>query len=269
MTNGTSFVLEHCAYHRRRCLPPWQSMDPLGRPRRTAQRAGNPFHARPKNQSHREGCPMTIYAKSRISNSKQIPEASAEEMVVPEASQKTNDLQSALERVDEIKTSTNDDTLASQNSRFQQIVVVATQNQDLNREIAAVAYDLAEISGGKVSFLSVVAPVNEAGLAATAVPMGSFVAPVAGDADQAIKDREALLAELKADCGTRIEADTEVAYGLIEEVIGAYANDHNADVIVVGSPNRSWLEALFNPSTARSVTKTASCPVLVVPELIV
>ena len=151
-------------------------------------------------------------------------------------------------------------------SNSKQIVVVATQNQDLNREIATIACDLAEISGGKVSFLSVVAPVNEAGLAATAVPMGSFVAPVARDADQAIKDREALLAELKADCDARIEVDIAVAYGLIEEVIGDYANEHNADVIVVGSPNRSWLEALFNPSTARSVTRTVSCPVLVVPE---
>ena len=54
--------------------------------------------------------------------------------------------------------------------------------------------------------------------------------------------------------------------GQIEEVIVTYADEYDADIIVVGSPNRSWLEAVFDPSVDRKVTKLARCPVLVVPQ---
>jgi nucleotide-binding universal stress UspA family protein len=57
-----------------------------------------------------------------------------------------------------------------------------------------------------------------------------------------------------------------VRSGQIEQAITDYANDCDADIIVVGSPNRSWLEALFDPSITSKVTKSAPCPVLVVPE---
>jgi len=57
-----------------------------------------------------------------------------------------------------------------------------------------------------------------------------------------------------------------VRIGEIEQVIVDYADDCDADVIAVGSPNRSWLEALFDSSIARRVTMFAPCPVLVVPE---
>ena len=52
----------------------------------------------------------------------------------------------------------------------------------------------------------------------------------------------------------------------IEESIVAYADECEADLIIVGSPNRSWLEALLDTSVARQVTRSALCPVLVVPE---
>jgi nucleotide-binding universal stress UspA family protein len=46
----------------------------------------------------------------------------------------------------------------------------------------------------------------------------------------------------------------------------AFASDCSAYLIVVGALNGSWLEALLNPPIARDITKSAPCPVLVVPE---
>jgi nucleotide-binding universal stress UspA family protein len=57
-----------------------------------------------------------------------------------------------------------------------------------------------------------------------------------------------------------------VRSGLIEDVIAVYANECEADLIIVGSPSRSWLEVLLQTSVDRRVTKSASCPVLIVPE---
>jgi nucleotide-binding universal stress UspA family protein len=81
-----------------------------------------------------------------------------------------------------------------------------------------------------------------------------------------IENRKAQLSELLADIDSPVEADIEVRSGQVEGSIVAFASDCSADLIVVGAPNRSWLEALFNPSIASGITKSAPCPVLVVPE---
>jgi nucleotide-binding universal stress UspA family protein len=71
---------------------------------------------------------------------------------------------------------------------------------------------------------------------------------------------------LTVEDGSSVETEIEVRRGETEQVIVEYADDCNADVIVVGSPNRTWLEAFLESSIARTVTKSAPCPVLVVPE---
>lgn len=204
--------------------------------------------------------------RSMATDSKQVIEASSEGMGVAEPAFNAEDLQSTLKKLRDLEIAEPEDGSTLQSARFRRIVVVTTANQDLNREIANVAFDLADISGGKVSLLSVVPPVAEGAGLATAAPMGSAVAPVAWDNTQIIKDRNNLLKELKVETGRGAETDIEVRSGQIEEAIVDYANDRDADVFVVGSRNRSWLEALLKPSTASSVTKAAPCPVLVVPE---
>jgi nucleotide-binding universal stress UspA family protein len=145
-------------------------------------------------------------------------------------------------------------------------VVVTTVDQRLNCEIAGVAFDMAENAGGKVCLLSVVPTAfEEAGLAA-AGPMVTAVPLVATDNTQIIEDRRDQLSELQTACGSNAETEIEVRSGQIEEVIVAYADECDADIIIVGSPNRSWLEALLDTSVARKVTRAALCPVLVVPE---
>lgn len=196
----------------------------------------------------------------------QMAETTSEGMAGANLSYDAKELQSALIQLKEITEPETVDGSSLQNARFQRIMVVTTVNQDLNREIADVAFDMAEIVGGKVYLLNVVpSAIEGAGLMAVA-PMGATVHPVAFDVTQVIEARNEQLAELAYESGTDVETEIEVRSGEIEQVIIEYADDCAADVIVVGSPNHSWLEAIFESSIARSVTKFAPCPVLVVPE---
>lgn len=204
--------------------------------------------------------------RSMALDADQMVETTSEGMAGANLAYDADDLQSALIRLEEIKEPETVDDSSLQNTRFQRIMVVTTVNQDLNREIADVAFDMAEIAGGKVYMLNVVPPaIAGAGLAA-AGPMGVAVPLVAIDNTQIIKDCKEQLAELATESDTSVVSEIEVRSGQIEQTIVDYADDCNADLIVVGSPNRSWLETLFDPSIASRVTRSAPCPVLVVPE---
>jgi nucleotide-binding universal stress UspA family protein len=204
--------------------------------------------------------------RSMAAYADQIGVAASEGMAGSKPAYNANDLQSALAHLEKLKKYETVDDAGLQTARFQRIMVVTTVNQDLNRAIADVAFDMAEIVSGKVYLLNVVpSALDGVGLAA-AGPMVTAVPLVAADDSQIIEDRTEQLAVLRAESGSSVETEIEVRTGQIEQVIVDYADDCGADVVVVGAPNRSWLEALFDPSIARRVTRSAPCPVLVVPE---
>jgi nucleotide-binding universal stress UspA family protein len=192
--------------------------------------------------------------------------ATSEGMAGSNPSYTAKELQTALVHLENVKDVEGVDITDAQTARFQHIMVVTTVDQQLNCEIAGVAFDMAEKMGGKVCLLNVVPSAFEGAGLASAAPMFTAVPPVATDVAQIIEDRREQLAELKASCGSSVETEIEVRSGLIEDVIAAYANECEADLIIVGSPSRSWLEALLHTSVDRRVTKSASCPVLIVPE---
>jgi nucleotide-binding universal stress UspA family protein len=193
-------------------------------------------------------------------------EATSEGMAGANPAYNAVELQAALIQLEKTKKTEADENSHLQNARFQRIMVVTTVNRDLNREIVDVAFDMAEGVGGKVHLLNVVpSEFDAAGLAGTG-PMVTAVPLVPFDNAEIIKGHKEELAELVFESGANVETEIEVRSGKIEQVIIEYADDCNADVIVVGSPSRSWLEVLFESSIARTVTKSAPCPVLVVPE---
>ena len=176
------------------------------------------------------------------------------------------DLRSALIQLEDIKDPTGDDSPRQHISRFKRIMVVTTVDQDLNRTIADTAYDMAEVVGGNVFLLSVLpSELEGAGLAA-AQPMAMSTPLVATFNTHMREDRTQQLEALRDEIESGVETDIEVRTGLIENVIIDYAKECHADVIVVGSPNRSWLDVLLKPPVSRSVVRSAVCPVLVVPE---
>jgi len=196
----------------------------------------------------------------------QLMEATAEGMTGGSLAYNAKDLQAALIQLEKTKEPEIVEHSNLQNARFQRIMVVTTVDQGLNHEIAAVAFDMAEKVNGKVFLLNVVPSSFEGEGLAAPRPMVTAVPLVATDDTQIIEDRNEQLAELRAESGSSVETEIEVRSGQIEEVIVACADYCDADLIVVGSPNRSWLEALLDPSIERRVTKSAPCPVLVVPE---
>ncbi|MFT6074902.1 MAG: nucleotide-binding universal stress UspA family protein [Yoonia sp.] len=198
----------------------------------------------------------------------QMVETTSEGMAGANLVYSANDLQSALIKLEEVAEPQIASHSSPRNARFQKIMVVTTVNQDLNRAIADVAFSMAEITGGKVFLLSVVPSAFEGSGMVAAGPMGMAIPPAPTDKKQDTSDRHELLVELRDENSSGVRTGIEVRSGQIEEVIMEYAGDCDADVIVVGSPNRSWLEALLEPSIAHRVTKSASCPVLIVPEQI-
>ena len=193
-------------------------------------------------------------------------EATSEGMTEPNPSDNAKELQSALVHLENVKDVEGVEITNVQTARFQRIVVVTTVDQHLNCEIAGVAFDMAENMGGKVCLLNVVPSAFEGAGLAAAGPMVTAVPLVATDDAQIIEDRRDQLAELRTAFWSSVETEIVVRSGQIEEVIVAYADECDADLIIVGSPNRSWLEALLDTSVARRVTRSAPCPVLVVPE---
>lgn len=155
----------------------------------------------------------------------------------------------------------------SPKSRFQRVLVITTVNQDLNRDITDVASGIAEVAGGKLSLLSIVPPSPTVGGIAMGA-MGAAVPVVVNDSTQIIEDRKQQFGELIAEMNFDVETEIEVRCGQFEDVVAACADDCTADIIAVGSPNRSWLVSLLDTSVARSVTRSASCPVLVVPVVV-
>jgi nucleotide-binding universal stress UspA family protein len=204
--------------------------------------------------------------RSMALDAEQMVETTSEGMAGANLGYTANDLQSALIKLDDVEASQVVNKSSPQNARFQRIMVVTTVNQDLNRAIADVAFDMAKTVAGKVFLLNVVPSTFEGRGLVVAGPMGVAVPPVTSDNALIIQDRGKLLAELKDESGSGVDIEIEVRSGQIEQVIIEYAGDCDADLIVVGSPNRSWLEAVFEPSITHSVTKSAPCPVLIVPE---
>ncbi|WP_306115023.1 MULTISPECIES: universal stress protein [unclassified Roseovarius] len=206
--------------------------------------------------------------RSMADDADQLMDATAEGMEGNKHAYSAEDLQSALKELEKVKDAKEASESGAQvrGRRFKNIVVVTTVNQELNREITDAAMDLSEHSGGTVSLLNVVPTDLDGAGPATAVSMTSGGPIVTTDHTDIVKDRTNLLSELREETGAGEELAIAVRSGPVEEAIMRYATDICADVIVVGSPNRSWLERLFAPSVARSVTRAATCPVLVVPE---
>lgn len=195
----------------------------------------------------------------------QILDSTSEGMLIANKVYNANNLQSALVQLEKARSHVAVYDSNSQKSRFQKVIVVTTVDQDLRRDIADVAYDIAEVAGGKVCLLSVV-PFATVSSSIAVGSMGAAAPIVTTDSTRIIDDRNQQLAELSAQYNSKVKTEIEVRSGQIEDVIVEYADDCSADLIVVGSPNRSWFETLLTPSIAGRITRSAPCPILVVPE---
>ena len=204
--------------------------------------------------------------RSTALDAEQLLQATSEGMPLDEPAHDAKDLQSALVQLEDINTFDETDASSSRDSGFKRIMVVTSFDHDMNRTVTEKACNMAEVTDGKVFLLGVVSSGVEATTLASAGPMVAAVPRVVVDETELIDDRSKQLEALRAEVGTRIEVEIKVSRGKFEQVIVEYADACAADLIVVGSPNQSWLDALLNKPVSRKVTNSAPCPVLVVPE---
>ena len=148
----------------------------------------------------------------------------------------------------------------SQKSRFKRIIVVTTDNQELNCDIANVAYGIAESAGGKVFLLRIVP------LVSIGTNLEKPLHLLVTDNTPVIESHTAQLNRLCMQNKTTVATEIAVHSGPIVQAIVNYADDCDADIIVIGSPSQSKPDALFDGPTASFITKAVSCPVLAVPE---
>lgn len=201
--------------------------------------------------------------RSMALDAEQMLEATVEGMPLDSPAYDAKDLQSALIQLEHIK---GPDAPSSHDASFKRIMVVTTLDHEMNRTVTDTACNLAKAAGGKVFLLAVVPSDFELSALAAAGPMVAAVPLVVTDETDLIEGRNKQLEALRDEMASRVDAEIEVRNGQLTQVIVEYADECAADVIVVGSPNRSWLDSLLNMSISRKVTMSAPCPVLVVPE---
>jgi nucleotide-binding universal stress UspA family protein len=144
-------------------------------------------------------------------------------------------------------------------------VLIAVDGSVESTDAARVAY---ELFGSSAEYLVVTVADSGATLTgmmplADASLAGAYVPPeIAQEAiDQAMKEaREAAAGAAAEVRGT----ETIIEVGDAGETIVRLAEEHDADLIVVGSHHRNWLSRLVAPSVRNHLVEHAPCPVLVV-----
>lgn len=95
---------------------------------------------------------------------------------------------------------------------------------------------------------------------------GAGAMPTAADLNAQLESARAEAEHATHEAAERLPggADTEVETGRAGATICDHADEHEADVIVIGTHDRNFWDRLFDPPVGRYVIDHAPCPVLVV-----
>ncbi|MFN3255306.1 MAG: universal stress protein [Ilumatobacter sp.] len=151
-------------------------------------------------------------------------------------------------------------------------VLVAVDDSQLDQTVARVVGRL--FGGNRVEdhVRFVVAHVDPSTTAIQSIPVSAGLFFANGDdalphiAEQ-LDDNAMEAKRVAAGVADDADLDGAVAIGEVGDPaagILAVANEHHADVLVVGTRDRSWFSRLFEPSVARAVAARARRPVLIV-----
>ena len=104
--------------------------------------------------------------------------------------------------------------------------------------------------------MAAMTPSLGSGVVGATISMGQLRAELEAEADKA-RNIAAAAAELT-------DADVRFEQGRVVSTIVQTASDLEADLIVVGTRDRTWLDRLLDPSVGQGVAQGAPCSVLVV-----
>jgi|AntAceMinimDraft_11_1070367.scaffolds.fasta_scaffold05284_4 nucleotide-binding universal stress UspA family protein len=149
---------------------------------------------------------------------------------------------------------------------FKKILLALSDDVEEATQVAKYGLALADTHEAEVRILSVLTPA----LAPTS-PSLRFAAAdtpimsVAQVSEPAIQNRKAMIEKILELQAPKIKKDQTVRAGDPAMGIVSEADSWGADLIVLGSRDRSWLERLFDPSVSRAVAQRAECAVLILP----
>jgi nucleotide-binding universal stress UspA family protein len=149
--------------------------------------------------------------------------------------------------------------------KFNNVIAAIALEDDLAEGVVKAARSLAEKDGASLEILSAwplltaMLPVSSGDVAANSAVMSEAMVQRNREARAQSEDKlKALVARL-APTATFVLLDGEPA-----EVIGHYAKDKNADLIVTGSHQRNFWGSLFQGSASRDLIREAPCAVFLV-----
>jgi nucleotide-binding universal stress UspA family protein len=141
-------------------------------------------------------------------------------------------------------------------------IVIATDGSRGSAEAVRMGIELAAAEGARVTFVHAFIP--DELVYAGRVPGVVMPAPVPAGAPPEAKTDAALVAASAAATEAGVEHDTELVGGDPVTAIVASADDHDSDLIVVGSRGHGAVVSALLGSVSRALVGRAKRPVLVV-----
>lgn len=149
---------------------------------------------------------------------------------------------------------------------FNKILVALPYDAEEAAKVTKIGLAITKVHAAEARILNVIAPVLEPSspairFAAADTPIMS----VAQVSEPTIEEREAMIENILKLHSAEIRADQAVRSGHPAMEIISEARTWGADLIVLGSRDRNWLERVLDPSVSREVTRKADCAVLILP----
>jgi len=150
---------------------------------------------------------------------------------------------------------------------FQKILIALPSDVEEAVGVLEVSMKVAEIHNASVRLFSVLAPPMTGVSSMIGTPV--IVPPVIVDPEisrDAVKQRENVVQPFVDSYALQGRADQVVRLGMPAHEIVSEAADWNADLIILGSHNRGWLDFIIDPSVSRYIARKTKCAILILPE---
>ena len=147
-------------------------------------------------------------------------------------------------------------------------ILIALDYDPLAEKVAQTGYDLAKALNASVMLLHVVEEPSYYSTMEYSPVMGfvGFTSPDLYNVDDYLKkEAERFLEESKKHLGDDT-IETSVVEGSFADSIIEAAKGYNADLIVIGTHTRKWLDKLLMGDLAEKILHTSAVPVLAIPQ---
>ena len=154
-------------------------------------------------------------------------------------------------------------------SNLKSVVAALSGNSDADDRVVAMASHMTASSDAHVHFVSVVRQVTQVAAYGALAPVDPAIA--AGETtvesiEDAIVERTRSINENLVGSTRPEKYSVEVKSGLVDDEIIRAADEHDAQMILIGFGEKTWFEGILSADVATQVTKKSSRPVLIVPE---